>query len=290
MYPPIYVQQKHFDDISGNFFDIVDCDYIANHDCDIFTYDGRRLCSLRKKIISNDIASLAITAFKDRAKKETTNSRGVASGKVDINKMSGNIVEVLEPGKFKSKVRLSNGNVTNYKVSNTVNSMIAGYYDKPKRSSLIYEPIRLTAYCEKYPHLWQDYAIPYVEHINDLYEMIDPQDYYNRKLLAENVPYGMISDTIFTTLTINHNFRTAAHVDSGDLSNAYSILTCHGEWSGGYLIYPHYGVGLQVEDGDLVVMNPHEYHCNSPIFPSLNGVTDRLSIVLYARQKIINPY
>jgi len=290
----LYTAQKQISDnemhsLAGRFFDVADCYDIINTSSNIVMPNGELLCSLDKSVISPELSKLAVDAFKKKAKVTTTNTRGMASGKVDITKVPGNIVELLEPDKFASKVRYSNGNVSNHLVSNKTHSMIAGFYDKPKRGSVFngFTNARLTSFCEKYTNLWNNYGIPFIRNMDKLYSERFPQDYYKRKQQSSKVQYGMIDQTIFTTATVNYNFQTAAHVDKGNLQGGYSVLTCHGEWSGGYLIYPQYRIGIEIKDGDFLIMNPHEYHCNSAIFPSPNGVKDRLSIVLYARDKIV---
>lgn len=286
----LYTVQKQFpdytmDSLVGEFFDVGDCNILINESCNIVTSENKLLCSIEKGAIPSDVSRLAVEAFKKKAKSTTTNTRGMAAGKVDLAKVPGNIVELLEPGKFSSKVRYSNGNTSNHRVSNKTNSMIVGFYDKPKRGESFngLNNTRPTAFCERYPDLWENYGIPFIEYIDYLYSDRFPDNYYYRKMQASTVPYGMIKQTIFTTATINYNFRTAAHVDSGN-SNDYSVLTCHGDWSGGYLIYPQYRVAVNIQDGDLLIMNPHQHHCNSPI----EGMKDRLSLVLYAREKIVN--
>lgn len=58
-----------------------------------------------------------------------------------------------------------------------------------------------------------------------------------------------------------------------------------GKWKGCYLGYPQYGVSVNVEEGDFLIMNPYEYHCNTE-FKGKND--DRMSIVTYSRSGIIN--
>lgn len=269
----------------GDFFDFKHYSILVNVDIDVYTESGKLLFSLRKKIIPTEVSNIARTYLLPRTKKCRTNSRGIASGKVDISKMTPGVVEILNPGKFQTHVRYVNGNVSNYKVCNTVKSTVAGYYDKPKRGSLHFGPIRLTAFSEKYINEWNN-SILYVQYLDYLYSLLLKEDYILRKTKADNIKYGMIPGTIFTTLTLNYNFRTACHIDKGDVG--YSLLTSVGTWNGCYLGFPQYGLAIHVEEGDLLIMDPHEYHCNTEFIG--DGVQDRMSIVTYSREKIINQH
>lgn len=265
----------------GEFFNFAYYHYLVDQDCDIFTEEGTLLFSFRKKVIPDIINDIVKSSFLAAAKKSKTNSRGVASGKVDISQLSkGSVVDILHTDKFQTQIKFANGNVSKYRVCNIVKSMIAGYYNKPKRGQKIANgSFRLTAFCEKYPEKWNN-AQQYVRYIDSLYAMLLPQNYEARKQDISRLSPGVIDNTIFTTLTINYNFRTAAHTDKGNLAGGLSILTTHGHWNGCYLGYPQYGICINVEEGDLLIMNPHEYHCNTEF---LNDNYERLSIVTYTR-------
>lgn len=271
-------------DRQGEFFDLSHYSTIIDHDCDIFTEEGTLLFTIRKKIIPSPITDIIKNNFFDVAKKAKTNCRGIASGKVDLSQITkgkGTVVDVVNSDGFQSQVKFANGEVSKYRVCNIVKSMIAGYYNKPKRGQPL-EPgkFRLTAFCEKYPHRWAQVQ-HYVKYIDKLYSLLLPHNHSARKSQINTLPYGVIDDTIFTTLTINYNFRTACHVDKGNLDSALSILTTHGTWDGCYLGYPQYGICINVQEGDLLIMNPHQYHCNTEF---LSPVHERLSIVTYTRK------
>lgn len=95
---------------------------------------------------------------------------------------------------------------------------------------------------------------------------------------------------MFTTITVNKTFRTAAHRDAGDFSNGLSnllVLSNNGNYSGGYLILPEVRVAVNVRPGDLLLVNNHEYiHGNTPI--ELHDETaERISLVCYLREKML---
>ncbi len=80
-------------------------------------------------------------------------------------------------------------------------------------------------------------------------------------------PAWLIPDTPFTTVTINNTYPTAVHTDKGDLEAGFSNLTVlrRGEYEGGNLTFPRYRVGVNMRDGDLLLMDAHEPHGNTPI-------------------------
>lgn len=264
----------------GEFFNFSYYKKLINKDIDIFTPSGTLLLSLRKKIIPKKISNIARTCLLSHAISSKSNTRGVATGKVNINSMNSSIVELLDPDNFKTRVRYTDGHISQYKISNTCKSMIAGYYDKPKRNSN--DAIRITSFSEKYPDEWYK-TISYVQYLDNIYKSLYKKDYIARKNKTKLIKYGIIDDTIFTTLTLNYNFRTACHVDNGNIE--YSILTALGEWKGCYLGYPQYGVCVNVEEGDFLIMNPYEYHCNTEF---IGKYQNRMSIVTYSRSGIIN--
>ena len=61
---------------------------------------------------------------------------------------------------------------------------------------------------------------------------------------------------------------------------AFTVKKC-GEYSGGELCFPEYNLGLNIEQGDLLLFNPHEPHSNNPLIGK-----GRLSFVLYLREKM----
>ena len=61
--------------------------------------------------------------------------------------------------------------------------------------------------------------------VDYLYENL-LNDYYNiqKSFISKINPEYVIKDTVFTTVTVNKNFRTALHKDSGDLKNGFGNL------------------------------------------------------------------
>src|SRR5207244_351104 len=119
------------------------------------------------------------------------------------------------------------------------------------------------------------------------YQDLEPSRYAEQKQLADLTPNYVIDSTAFSTVTVNYNWRTATHIDSGDYHNGLSVITVaeEGQYDGGFLMYPQYGVCVDIRQGDFLLKDPHQYHCNTPIVPKTDEYT-RLSMVFYYRENI----
>jgi len=271
--------------------------------------EGKRrlLFKFRKARLPKDLTSQAFQNLLPIAQKSKTNNRGIASGKVDPSRISGNIIGITSPNRHRTSVIFADGRESSYTVANSVSSFIAGYYDKPIRRLATPDysshgkkyPCRLTSFSRNHVKEWHQ-VLPLIEYIDNEYSIILPDKYEEQKKLTQKIPdftigsdekvtpLGNQKRTIFTTITVNYNWRTATHIDKGDLQDAYSVLTVceRGQWSGCYLGYPQYGVCINVREGDILIMDPHEYHCNTELhLESPDAV--RLSLIIYCRQGIL---
>ena len=281
--------------LEGEFFD--NFKTVIDHDADVYVQypDGHKeiLFHFRKNVIPDNYLQEAIKSFKSDAK-SASSIRGASGGKVNVNKLSSNIKLVLNPNGFRSKVIYKDGHISDYYVSNKANSMIAGYFDKSKvseRHNTIVNnllPCRTTAFTEKKTEKWNR-VLPLIQLADKYYHELEPSRHLEQYNIAKLIPKYQISDTAFSTITVNYNWRTANHLDSGDYHNGLSVImtAVEGKFTGGYLGYPQYDVAVNVCHGDLLLKNPHQWHCNT----SITGITSdwtRLSMVLYYREGIKN--
>jgi hypothetical protein len=123
-----------------------------------------------------------------------------------------------------------------------------------------------------------------------------------------------IKDTVFTTITVNNSYSTGVHVDAGDLTEGFGNLAVlrYGKYRGGRLVFPEYGVAVDMQHGDVLLMDVHSYHgntqlvcevCDEPMKglhdhygaydinkpendPANRYLVERISIVCYARAKM----
>ena len=180
------------------------------------------------------------------------------------------------------------GKIVKNSLGNISQSNIIGYYDKRDRNlGANAPPCRTTAFTSQQVDKW-DNVQPLLHAIDKQFKKLIPKNHkiqYNR---AHESNY-VIGNTAFSTVTINHNWRTALHKDAGDLKDGFGNLVIleEGNYDGGYLGFPQFKVAVDPRNGDFLAMDVHEWHCNTKIKPISKDYT-RLSIVAYLRDKMIN--
>lgn len=173
---------------------------------------------------------------------------------------------------------------TNY--AQSVMSGIAGYFDRYPRIP----HGRVCAYNDKNPEKFK-LAFPYLNKLNALFKEHLPIRWGNQRREADKLdPRFLVSDTVFTTLTVNHNWRTACHRDAGDLhegfSNICGITGPEGKgWKGAEFLLPEYRIAIDLQPGDMLLVNNHGgIHGNDALIGDDN---DRLTLVCYFREKMV---
>jgi len=108
----------------------------------------------------------------------------------------------------------------------------------------------------------------------------------------------VVPNTPFTTITVNNSYATGVHTDKGDLDEGFSCLAVgrSGNYSGGWLCFPEYRVGVDMQHGDLLLMDAHQWHGNTQMRCSCGEVlsrgpcklcgSERVSVVCYYRTKM----
>lgn len=116
------------------------------------------------------------------------------------------------------------------------------------------------------------------------------------RVLASD-PEWIIPGTPFSTVTVNNTYPTGVHTDKGDLDEGFSTIAClrRGTYTGGQLVFPAFRVAVDLADGDLILMDAHQWHGNVPITCTCGTVlrgpcetcgAERISVVSYFRTKI----
>lgn len=262
----------------GDWVDEKDYDLLIKDDCDAYDEEGNPLFFFRKNKIPTELCKQAYTTLRNAA--SPTNNRGAAGGIISDDTKDDWDIGDLQKIRFKG-VR-KDGKISNTSRANTVNSGIVGYFDRGAR----FPYCRQTTWYEKNFKEFAD-AYPYIKCINNLFEEACPEKYNNQKRMADKTEKDfMIKDTVFTTITVNKNFRTALHTDAGDLKEGLGNLAVlqAGKYEGGYTVIPRYRVAFDVRSGDVCFFNVHEYHANTEIKAKL--AYERISIVCYYRKKM----
>lgn len=232
---------------------------IVREDCDCYDSEGQLLFKFRKGVIPKTLTKVAGDTFRAHAQK-VSKTRGYASNNAPTT------------------------------------SNIAGFYDRktaghhrqglrnPSKDALL---CRTTYFNAKNAEKFEE-SLPFFKKINDVYETLTPEKYAVQKAQCDKVmPSLLIKDTVFSTITVNRNWRTACHVDKGDFSGGLGNLVVVGNdrYTGGEIGFPRWDVGVDVRDGDMIVMNVHEVHANLAITPTAEDA-ERMSFVCYLRENM----
>lgn len=176
--------------------------------------------------------------------------------------------------------------ISNTTYANTVFSGIAGWFDRYPRIPYL----RPTAYTEHNLDKFK-LAFPFLQTLDEAFRHYLPWRWNNQKNASKLIDQRyLVPETVFTTITVNKSFRTAAHLDAGDLDTGLSnllVLSNNGNYKGGYLVFPEYRVAVNVRPGDLLLVNNHEIiHGNTPI-ELLCEEAERISLVCYFREGML---
>ena len=246
-------------------------DFIITNSSDGYHQDGV-LFKFRKKQISTVFMDNAIDVFLNLSKKKHSN-RGLAAG---IPKNETNARHLTDTGQ----------NEGTYIASN-----ISGYYDRPLREHRgklkTIVACRTTSFTLNNEDLWKK-GLPFIQKCSSIYKHLGGKYYDLQKKEYNKIDNSIkIPKTVFTTITSNYNWRTACHKDSGDFSKGLGNLIITGkDFTGGYIGFPQFKVLIKIEPGDFLLMDVHQWHCNTKIKTFGDGF--RLSFVMYIREDIKN--
>jgi hypothetical protein len=253
--------------MKGKMFDKVN--KIVNYDCDVYKPNGGILLKFRKKVIPEHIYRKAYKNYLQLGFSKSIN-RGNASGRYKKGK--------------KQYRTYKKTNLHIYEKDNQyVNSGIMGYLDSKNWK----RPCRKTAFTKNHFSKYKS-GLPFIQSISQQYNKLIPKKY--QKQLEESTKSNYTIDgTCFSTVTVNANFRTALHKDSGDFKKGFGNLCViedkSNSYMGGYTLFPQYDIGVDVRSGDFLAMDVHEWHCNSSIKKKNKGST-RLAFVCYLRNNM----
>lgn len=269
--------------LMGSFLDEKDFDTLINFDCDV--YDKKKgflIAKFRKKALNFEVLKSAVDNTKSAIKKN--DQRGAAAGKLDVSKLSMKDVK-LEEKIFNAFYTNKKGVKTKFSIGNQVEDAVIGYMDRNARMPFCRKTTFVKNEFEKFKK-----AIPFIKKVDDLYKKLiyDKWKIQKEYALSSDINY-IISDTCFSTVTINKNFQTAVHKDVGDLKSGFGNLSCFKTKGskGGYFVLPEWRVAFDLETCDLLLVDVHQWHGNTEIINETKE-DERISFVMYYRENIIN--
>lgn len=244
---------------------LTDNDYnqVITEDCDAYNSQGNLLFKFRKGVIPFDTLKLGYESFKDSI--ERTEGRGSASGS-------------------SHKRILKDGTVSKITIGNYVESGNVGFMD----AAAMVPYCRKTAFAKQYFDKFQE-GIPFVKKIDQLYEQLCPTHYLRQMEIARATNRNYVIDsTSFTTITVNKNFTTAVHKDTGDFQQGFGNLCVYreGHFEGSYFCLPEYAVAIDMQNTDMLFVDVHRWHGNTP-FRNQSPDYLRISFVMYYRENMI---
>ena len=168
--------------------------------------------------------------------------------------------------------------------ANRIMSSVIGTFDwHPRRPYC-----RTTAWTGKHTEQFRS-LYPLFCHIGNLMKEYVPERFAAQWARAEATdPAWRVPGTPFTTMTVNNTYPTGVHVDKGDLDAGFSCLAVwrRGQYSGGYLTLPEWRIAVDMQDGDLLLMDAHQWHGNTDLVIDSEDA-ERISLVLYYRTKML---
>jgi hypothetical protein len=293
---PELLTEEYLQSKEGEYFPLNSYKHVIKSDADVYGIDANGnktlLLKFRKNLIPLDVCQTALVNLKKASMRKNDN-RGAAGGVLDPNKLPKYIKGFVKPGKFRTVGYYNaQGKAINSSLGNISQSNIIGFYDKADRNLGRGAPkCRLTAFTAKEVEKWTE-SLPFLKYADACFRVLVPEHHkaqWNRAHATEFV----VPDTSFSTITINHNWRTALHKDDGDFEGGFGNLMVleEGKYDGGYTGFPRYGACVDVRMGDFLAMNVHDWHCNTPLTGPKNkdGSDDftRLSVVCYLREGML---
>lgn len=276
------------DMMAGALLQESDCSTLINYDADIYDAEsGKCIAKFRKNVIPANIQLAAFNSLSIAAK--SSSNRGTAGGAEEGEATGG--YRMKKDGTLSKtwhstnalKVR-KNGKVSKTsEATNLVNSGIVGYFDRNARIPFC----RLTAFNQQHLEKFKK-AYPIIKLVDKTYSELMPEHYKKQRAIADQTSQDfVIKGTAFTTVTVNKNWQTAVHKDKGDFNEGFGNLVAlrKGKYLGGHFVVVRWGVGFDLQNGDLLLVDVHQWHGNTPIIKDNKKVV-RLSLVMYYREQM----
>ena len=215
---------------------------------------------------------------------ETSNMRANCSGRIDKVKLEkdngwieGIDYKLRTPNSYFIKNHKTNkwGEIA---VGNEMNSVQLGY----KRGRFTGK-IDLSGWSRNNPDRWE--ILKEISDVNgQAFKKVFPEKYHTQKMYCEKYIKPNHRVGIYTTYSPNQFNEKATramslHVDRGDTKFGYTSMSVFrvGSYKGAYLTLPRWEIGVDIDDGDVVVYDSSQLHGVSPI----SGDGTRLSCVAY---------
>jgi 2-oxoglutarate-Fe(II)-dependent dioxygenase family protein len=208
----------------------------------VFMPNGKLLCVYLPGAMTGHVSEEQYEVLHS-LRKETTNNRGLASGsrgtqvgeqkRTYFMHVSSNILGAFEPaGTFKF--------------------------------------CRLTAWTGRHLPQWELLQPVFTRVAEQMAAHVPDRYAAQMEEIGKTHPDWVVPGTPFTTITVNNTYPTGVHTDKGDLDKGFSTIFTlrRGSYTGGRFVFPEYRVAVDLQDGDLILMDAHQWHGNTAIICS----------------------
>jgi hypothetical protein len=262
---------EHLEPKQGKVLGPADYDALLTGPAKVLKPDGKPLCVYLPHVLDEWANNDTIYGILHELRTHTTNNRGMSSGAGIAKSPSGK------------------------RYAPTTSSTIIGAFDPNSYRRYC----RLTAWTGRNLPKWETLQ-PFLAAIADQMAAHVPERHRAQmhEVMATR-PEWVVPGTPFTTVTVNNTYPTGMHTDKGDLDAGFStlaVLRRGGPYTGGNLLFPEYRVAVSMGNGDLLLMDAHEWHANTDIVcgcgNTLFGLcetcgAERISVVSYFRTAMV---
>lgn len=265
----IQLDKRYPGDYKGKRLTDDDYDTILDDDAVVYGPEGEYVCGFKKRAIDMPVVAKAWKVLRDWHPK--TDNRGAATG---IGKTSRR----KKDGTIQKANRVPKG----YEVE----SGVVGFFDRYQRIPYC----RPCAWNAEHPQRFEK-LLPFFQQVRAAHESLDPDGFgFMREVADRTKGDWLIPETPYTTVTVNKNFRTAAHLDAKNLRDASAAMAYirEGRLKGGLVVFPEWRVAVKMDTSDVIVFrNMVDWHGNTPIV-KLGSNTQRCTLVHYYKEGMIN--
>lgn len=161
---------------------------------------------------------------------------------------------------------------------------IVGYYDY--LSNPTSQKCRETQFMRKHWAQIEEGCSEFLSSINSLYSKSAPAHF---KIQKKVIPQSyQLFGTVFSTITVNRNFRTAPHTDKGDFKSGLAALcVVKGNFTGCHLAIPKIGKAFELKVGDVLFFDASLLHGNTEV-SRRRTLWERISVVCYLRNGLMS--
>ena len=216
---------------------------VGDEDTDVFKPNGDPLIKYRRGVLTKEQCATAYENLHEAAK--PSKNRGLAAGIPSVEDIAAlnaktktmTYIPIRQGERVNMRAIKADGSLSKTLYAKIVASGLVGFFDRDPR----FPYCRLTAFTLNEPDKFNA-ALPLIRKIDEVFKACLPERYAAQmeRVLATD-PNFFISGTVFTTITVNMNFRTAVHKDVGDLKEGFGVMCAIrlGKYTGGYLVFPN---------------------------------------------------